>query len=130
PVGGPNAVDPGAHTEEMQTLEPGRYAVVCLIPGEDGKPHMMKGMARIIEVAGPASAAAPARPADVTITLGDYRFALSTPLTAGTHEIEVQNTGPQPHEVQLVRLAPGKSVTDFLTWLEKPGGPPPASLMG
>jgi uncharacterized cupredoxin-like copper-binding protein len=34
----------------MAAGEPGDYALICFIPGRDGKPHIMKGMARRVEV--------------------------------------------------------------------------------
>lgn len=128
--GGPNAVDPGAETSVTQLVEPGHYALVCVIPSPDGKPHMMKGMARILDVTGPAAAAAAAPPTDVTLKLADYSFVTSKPLTAGPHVIRVENAGPQPHEIVLLRLAPGKSAQDFVNWAMKPAGPPPASAVG
>jgi uncharacterized cupredoxin-like copper-binding protein len=128
-VGGPNAVDPGGETQEFQVVEPGNYAMVCVIPGADGKPHMMKGMVRPISVTGTASTAT-APNADVTMTLKDYDFALSGAIKAGERVIKVDNAGPQVHEVVLVKLAPGKSAQDFVAWAMKPEGPPPASARG
>jgi hypothetical protein len=129
-VGGPNAANPGSEVSATQVVEPGHYALLCVIPSPDGKPHMMKGMAKIMDVTGPAAAVAEVPSADVTMTLADYSFTTSKPLTAGTHVIEVENAGPQPHEVVLLKLAPGKSAQDFLTWAMKPAGPPPASAAG
>jgi uncharacterized cupredoxin-like copper-binding protein len=128
--GGPNAIDPGSQTELTQIIEPGRYVLVCFVPGVDGKPHMMRGMHQIMEVTGPAAAAALPSAADITLKLADYSFTTSQPLAAGTHVIEIENAGPQPHELVLVRLAPGKSLPDFLTWVMKPAGPPPGSAIG
>ncbi|HEU4589231.1 MAG TPA: hypothetical protein VFS11_11305 [Gemmatimonadales bacterium] len=128
--GGPNAVDPGSETSVTQIVEPGHYALVCVIPSPDGKPHMMKGMARTLDVTGPAAAAAATPPADVTLKLADYSFITSKPLTAGSHVIRVENAGPQPHEIVLLKLAPGKSAQDFVNWAMKPSGPPPASAIG
>ncbi|MDQ2890690.1 MAG: hypothetical protein M3R65_09120, partial [Gemmatimonadota bacterium] len=78
------------------------------------------------------SAAQVANPpaSDIAITLSDYAFTLSKPVTAGHHVFSVDNSASQPHEVQLVQLAPGKTAADVLRWLEKPGGPPPASAIG
>jgi hypothetical protein len=69
--------------------------------------------------------------AGVTITQADYHFALSSGVTAGTHTIRVINHGTQPHEVVLVKLAPGAAVTDFAAAFE-PGasGPPPGMPVG
>jgi len=129
-TGGPNAADPGTEVSATQIVEPGHYALLCVIPSPDGKPHMMKGMAKILDVTGPAAAAASTPSADATIKLVDYNFVSSKPLTAGTQAIEVENAGPQPHELVLVRLEPGKSVQDFLGWVMKPAGPPPAHAIG
>jgi hypothetical protein len=67
---------------------------------------------------------------DVTMTLDDYGFRLSRPLTRGRHVVRVRNRAAQPHEVFVARLAPGKSAADALAWLEKMQGPPPLEPMG
>ena len=51
-------------------------------------------------------------------------------LTAGKHTIKVLDNGPQEHEVEIVRLAPGKTMKDFGAWAVKKEGPPPASALG
>lgn len=130
-VGGPNATGPGENSNATHNLIAGHYAIVCLIPSADGVPHLAKGMTAPLEVV--ASSGPPARvvPADMTITLTDYGFTLSAPLTAGSHVIQVDNAGPQPHELVLARLAPGKTVKDIERW-EKGGekGLPPVSAIG
>ena len=124
-AGGPNTVDPVDTAEVTETLEPGVYVLFCVIPGPDGIPHVAKGMFRTLVVAG--GAASRAEPATTNVlTLSDYDFRFQTPLTAGTHVIRVDNSGPQVHEVVLAELRPGKSIQDFLAW-EAGGekGPPP-----
>lgn len=64
------------------------------------------------------------------MTLRDYNFTLSAPLTAGRRVIEVRNYGRQPHEIELVRLAPGKSAEDVVRWIEKPEGAAPGLPLG
>jgi hypothetical protein len=128
-VGGPNALTPGDTGSATQRLEPGSYVVVCWIPSPDGTPHIMKGMmhAMVVKAAQAALAPAVAEPtAGLSITLSDYDFALSAPLTAGTHTIRVENGAPQVHEVVITALPPGKSLQDFIAW-EKGGekGPIP-----
>lgn len=128
-VGGPNAVTPGDTGLTTQTLEPGNYVFVCWIPTADGMPHIMKGMMRamVVKAAPAAPTPAAAEPtAGFSITLSDYDFALSAPLTAGTHTIRVENGATQPHEVVITALPPGKSLQDFIAW-EKGGekGPIP-----
>jgi plastocyanin len=130
-VGGPNAVPPGGQANATQVLKPGRYAYLCFVFGADGVIHAAKGMMRPFEVTGAAPAKAELPPADVTITLSDYAFEPSRPLTAGRHTIRVNNVGPQPHELALLRLAPGKTVEDFAIWAEGGmKGPPPAEPIG
>jgi hypothetical protein len=130
-MGGPNPPHPdGGVAEVTQVLAPGNYLLVCFVPGADGLPHVTKGMVRPITVT-PSTAPAAAEPsADVTITLRDYAFDLSKPLTAGKHVIRVESDGSQPHEVVLVKLPPGKTVEDVMKWGEKPNGPPPAEFYG
>jgi hypothetical protein len=131
-VGGPNGIAPGSDANAVTILSPGHYAALCFIPGLDGVPHVMKGMIQPFEVtaaSGAASAELPA--ADVTIKLADYSFEPSKPLTPGRHTIRVENTGPQPHELVLLKLAPGRSVGDFGKWaMEGMKGPPPAMPLG
>jgi len=115
-------------------LPPGNYLILCFIPSPDGTPHVAKGMSRrIVVTAAPAGAVtAPEPKADVTITLNDYGFTTSTPLTAGTHTIRVENSGPQLHELTIERLAPGKTVADFRQWVAggMRGTPPVESVGG
>jgi len=117
--GSPGVVVGGDASNATARLEPGNYFIVCFIPSADGVPHVMKGMVRRLVVRPApltASAPAPAPQADIVVTLSDYSFGLSTPLTAGTHTIRVENAGPQLHEVGIERLAPGKTIADWQQW--------------
>lgn len=129
--GGPNAVEPGAELASVQNLEPGRYAMVCIIPSPDGVLHLMKGMVGEFEVV-EAEGAGPAEvEADLTMELVDYGFQLSSPLTSGEHTMRVVNSGVQFHEVVIARLNPGKSSSDFMAWGESGfQGPPPVTFVG
>jgi hypothetical protein len=115
--GGPGNVVAGDSAIVTTNLAPGNYLVLCYIPSPNGKPHILKGMYKRLVVAPARNTAVAAEPqADVTVTLSDYTFALSAPLTAGTHVIRVENTGPQLHELTLERLRPGKTLADFQRW--------------
>jgi len=127
--GGPNASAPGVDAISLVNLEAGKYAVVCFIPGPDGKPHIMKGMVKELIVAGePVKTAMPK--VDVEAKLTDYDFVFSTPIKAGRQTIRFVNDAGQPHEAFIARLAPGAKAADFLEWLSKMDGPPPAMPMG
>ena len=130
-VGGPNTPAPGATAVASVELEPGRHAVLCFIPSPDGKPHVMKGMAReIVVVPAPRKGARPASGAVTTMTLSDYDFTLSEPLRAGKQQIRVRNVATQSHEVLLVKLEAGRTIADIVQWVEKPQGPPPGLPLG
>lgn len=134
-VGGPNPAVPGGSVEATLNLEPGNYAFLCFInsPGNP-MPHMAKGMMGSITVEAGAAGVQQAGmlSSDVTIRLNDYKFDFSSPLTAGKHVINVVNDASQPHEVVLVKLAPGKKVADVADWVDKDllKGPPPSAPVG
>jgi uncharacterized cupredoxin-like copper-binding protein len=130
-VGGPNGIGPGQEATSIASLAPGTYALVCLIPSPDGVSHLMKGMIQPFEVSGGGAEAALPVASD-TVRLGDYSFESARPITAGQHTFLVTNGGQQPHELVLLRLAPGKTVKDFGVWATTGGmkGPPPALPLG
>src|SRR5207237_787430 len=111
-VGGPNAPDPSASSDAAFNLTPGDYAVLCLVDIPDHVPHFAKGMVHPLTVVAASGPAAPEPTADATVTLSDYSFAVKAPLTAGKHTVKVTNNGPQLHELELIRLEPGKTVKD------------------
>lgn len=138
-AGGPNAPVPNGSSVAVVDFVPGTYALICVIPGADGVPHVMKGMAHTFTVvAAPsvrgersvASSATVTRAPDATITLSDYAFAVSRPLGHGHHVIRVRNTAAQSHEVFIARLADGKTPEDVIKWVEKPQGESPLFPIG
>ena len=129
-VGGPNAAAPGGGVSEgTLDLAPGNYAALCFVPGPDGMPHVMKGMMHPLTVV-PSSEVRAMPEADVTLTLADYSFSPSAPLTSGKHVIKLVNAAQQTHELVLVKLGPGKTPQDLLQWVEKQDGPPPGTPIG
>jgi uncharacterized cupredoxin-like copper-binding protein len=128
-VGGPNAPAPGGASNATVSLTVGNYVIGCLIPSADGVRHLMKGMVRsLIVVESPMPTPDPV--GNVTMTLHDYSFALTQPLTPGRHLIEVRNNGRQPHEIELVQLAPGNTAAEVLAWVHEPMGSPPGLPLG
>ena len=126
--GGANAPNPGEESNATLNLVPGNYALICFVD-IGGPPHFAKGMVRALRVV-PSKRPASNPAASVTMTLYDYNFKLSGPIRSGTRTIRVRNAGKQHHEIELVQLAPGKSIKEFLDWLGKPEGPPPGKGMG
>ncbi|HEX7981376.1 MAG TPA: hypothetical protein VF461_22390 [Gemmatimonadaceae bacterium] len=134
-VGGPNSPMPGGESSATLDLEPGKYVMVCVIPAmTDGQPHHMKGMVKEITVVArkgveqAGKAVAPA--ADVTMTLDDYSFNTSAPITTATKTIRIKNAAAQSHEVVIMKLDAGVTPEQFLQALEKPQGPPPGKILG
>jgi hypothetical protein len=68
--------------------------------------------------------------ADITVRLVDYAFDYSTPLTAGSHTLRVENGAQQPHEIALIRLSPGKTLGDLMAWAEAYAGSMPGEILG
>ncbi|HVX41781.1 MAG TPA: hypothetical protein VHB25_19630 [Gemmatimonadaceae bacterium] len=129
-VGGPNAPDPGKTSNATINLETGNYAIICLVDIPDHVPHFAKGMIRPLTVVASKGPGLAEPTPDVTVTLSDYKFDVQGALSAGTHTVKVQNAGPQPHEVEVMRLAPGKTLKDLGAWMDKPNGPPPGEGLG
>jgi hypothetical protein len=130
-AGGPNTPGLGGEAIAIVRLAAGRYAMICVIPSKDGKPHVMKGMAKEIVVTPSVSNTVNANMrVSSTMTLFDYAFQLSQPLAAGRQTIRVKNTAAQPHEVVFLKLQPGKKPADVLAWMEKMEGPPPGAPVG
>lgn len=130
-VGGPNSPIPGAPvtSETALQLEPGNYAMICVIPSPDGKPHIAKGMSKPFTVV-PSSEPTALPVADLNVTLTDYAFSLPDSIGAGKHVLKVEVNAAQPHEIFVARLADGKSPEDLVRWVEKMDGPPPATPVG
>jgi hypothetical protein len=129
-VGGPNAPNPSQQSNATFDIQPGNYVVLCVVDIPGGIPHVAKGMFKPLTVTASTAPAAKAPTPDVTIGLKEYAFEVSTPITAGSHTIEVRNTGAQDHEIEVIKLEPGKTPDDFGKWMAKPEGPPPASAIG
>jgi hypothetical protein len=128
-VGGPNAPAPGVESNATIMLEPGNYALVCFVD-LDGPPHFMKGMLQGLRVVPAPGPVAPKPKPDVTVTLLDYSYKISSPIQKGLRTIRVTNEGAQHHEIELVKLAPGATVSDFMKWIAKMEGPPPGKPLG
>ena len=120
--GGVNSVMPDDEAVVVIELDPGDYVLICGIPDERGRPHVVHGMTKSLLVAEPAASSNGAPTPDVTISMKEFSYAFDRPLTEGDRMVLVRNDGRQAHEVLLLALAPGASVLDFLEFY-KPGTP-------
>ena len=129
PVGGPALTDPGATGQVTLNLDPGAYALLCFVMDEEGIPHLAMGMARPLTLTGDAAPGAEPQ-ADLTVSMADFQYAMPTEVEAGPQTWEIVNDGPQPHELVLHKLAPGKTVEDVLAFIHQPEGEPPFTNAG
>ncbi len=128
-VGGVNAPAPGDSANATVSLTPGTYVMMCFVE-TNHQPHFMKGMVYPFKVVSRGKPANVTPAADLALTLFDYGFKWSEPVTAGRHIIHVVSAGTQHHEVEIVWLAPGKTPADLLSWIESHNGPPPGKPLG
>ncbi len=131
-LGGPAGTPAAQEHLSATVLTPGHYAVMCRVASPDGVIHLTKGMIREFDVVAEGGDPEGSLPAATdTVRLNDYGFVSHRPLTTGHHAILVENDGPQPHELVMLKLAPGKSPVDFATWgLAGRHGPPPGMPIG
>ncbi len=128
--GGVNPPMPGADTRATLMIEPGNYAVACVVDVPDHVPHMMKGMITGLTVTPSSTPSAQAPESDLTVSMVDFGFAPSAPFTAGHHVVKVVNNGAQSHEMEVVQLAPGKTMDDLAKWGQTYAGPLPGTSLG
>jgi hypothetical protein len=125
-LGGPNAVSPGDSTTAFLVVEPGSYALICWIPDSVGTLHAARGMISALTVSG-TTAGAPVEPLpDVVMREDGYHIDMASALKGGTHTVRVDNDGPQEHDIEIVRLLPGKTAAQALDWLDDPARRAPA----
>src|SRR5205085_5570583 len=97
--------------EAWANLTPGSYTVLSFgSADENSPPDFVQGMIRPFTVkTGTAPEAAPPKTAGKVI-LADYNFLGPDSLSAGATTLEVNNGGPQTHEMYVVKLNNGVTV--------------------
>jgi hypothetical protein len=131
--GGPNAVAPGDTTSVTMFLPAGSYVVGCFVTSPDGKTHFAKGMMGSFDVvAASDSGAAPA--SDASIVLSTYNITMPgapATLKPGARTFLVRNSAKEAHDVVVLRVLPGHTVAQALSWFAKlPPGAPAAVPVG
>lgn len=114
-AGGVATLQPGASATAYTVLDPGRYALVCLVGPQYGagetRTHGARGMVRSITVR--EARTGWNLPVGDTIIASDFRF-VAPDITHGPVTLIGSNTGAQPHEWQLIRFRKGKSFQDLI----------------
>ena len=140
PRGGVGQLAPGESASITDSFAPGNYALLCFVPDiADGVPHLAKGMAALITIAGDQNDA-DIPEADFTVSgvdSGDgssYGFEGVTSVDAGEVTVRFRNGGSELHEANLFKLAPGFTVEQLVGALTAegppPAGPPPFTPVG
>lgn len=130
-VGGPGVIAPGSRSARVTlNLSVGLHVLICFVPSADGVPHFAKGMLKPLQVVAATGQPASAPTANGTIILKDFAFVLPSNIQAGAQTWNITNEGPQPHEMILFRMAPGKGAADALAAVEGGSGPPPFTTLG
>jgi hypothetical protein len=129
--GGPNAVAPGDTTSVSMFLPAGEYVVGCFVPSRDGTLHFMKGMMGSFDVVAAADTGAPPR-SDERIMLSTYGIAMpGAAPKPGMRTFVVRNTAKETHDVVILKVLPGHTIAQALTWFAKlPPGAPAAVPVG
>jgi hypothetical protein len=131
-TGGISAVKPGQSQDITLNLAEGQYVALCFLAGKDNVPHTEKGMIDYFKVTGPSNVGQVSAPkADIEVVLKDFTFGLPGTIKSGPLTYKVTNEGPQPHEMVIMKLAPGKTLEDVKAALQsQSSGPPPADFVG
>ena len=125
-MGGPNVTPPGQSSEVILNLPAGQYVALDPSPGKDGVRLYAKGMITSFMVTASASSAQPAAPtANGQVTLKSFSIGVPSTVSAGAVTWQVMNTGQEPYEFDVVKLAPGKTAQDVKAFLAHPSGQPP-----
>lgn len=128
-AGGVGLAAPNHHEQAVLDLTEGQYVMLCFVSGEDGVPHVDKGMLKPFEVVARKSQAVVQEPeSDVSIVMKDFRFEMPAEIKAGRLTWKVTNQGPSPHEVFIVKLLPGKTLDDFMAFMQTYEGEPPVEV--
>jgi hypothetical protein len=109
-AGGPHAL-PGETRSAVIELTAGEWVLWAESPGAPQAPVP-------VTVSGDAPADQPAVSADLRIEMSEYTFTFPTPLTAGSHVIELANVGEQPHFIGMVRVPEGTTLDDVMALYE------------
>lgn len=130
-MGGANTVPPGKNQEVVLQLPAGQYVVLDATPAKDGVRDYLKGQIGTIAVTGSSNVGQVQAPtASGEVILKDFSFVLSGTISSGPITLKVTNQGLQPHEMDVYKLAPGKTEKDVLLFLKNHVGSPPFQYIG
>jgi hypothetical protein len=129
-AGGAGALAPGGKEEYTFTIAPGSYVVLCGHRGDDGVTHAEKGAFAALQVDAGKSTLRPPQ-ADRSVTLRDHGFQLTAPVEGGRSTWHLRNTGSEPHQMLIVKLADSGGEYPERAWFNHGArGPRPGQAAG
>jgi hypothetical protein len=135
-AGTPGVLGPKQKTTTLTKIPAGTYGIVCFVAAPDGSPHAAHGMYKIFTVAGKSKFKPPTDGvADVSMT--DTAITVPSGEAPRSVTLKVTNTGTKPHDLQLVKLAAGKTLDEAKAYFDQlintgkaPEGDAPGALVG
>jgi hypothetical protein len=113
---GVDVVSPGDTAVITVFFPAGEYAVSCFVKSGDGALHVVKGMVGSFDVIA-ARDTGVAPKVDGVVTLTRDRVGVhGAALTSGVRTLRVVSNNPHPQDFQILKLLPGRSAQDALTW--------------
>ncbi len=129
-VGGPDTIAPGYGQVATLHLAVGEYVLLCFVQGQDGVAHVDKGMIHFFTVSS-TKGQETAPQVDGVVTMKEFSYTLPQILTRSRLlTLQVSNLGTEPHEINIIKFAQGKSVQNVQTFFRSPSGAPPFEELG
>lgn len=122
--------DAGVSGKASLNIPAGSYVFYCLIPSPDGVSHANKGIVKQMNVSEGSEGALAEADSERTFVATDFAFDKNFSAEAGDNVFRLRNDGRQLHEINLVEMAPDKTMDDLLAWHRQSQGPPPARFLG
>ena len=128
--GGTGGTSAGSSSEAdaLVDVQEGTYAIICFLPDAKGTPHLVNGMFDTFEV-GPAKGSPQEQPtADATVKGVNFAYTGDNPPGHGIVQF-TNESADKPHEANILKLAPGKTIDDAAKW-DGTGEPPYTAVGG
>ena len=112
-------VTAGAGESAAYTIDllPGSYTLFSFGGVESGEPDFAKGMVATLTVTEVSTNHVSPPTADLRTEMIDFSYIIEGTPSSGPQIVEVTNTGMEPHEVALVKLADAATVQDALDFM-------------
>lgn len=102
--------DAGVSGKASLNIPAGSYVFYCLIPSPDGVSHANKGIVKQMNVSEGSEGALAEADSERTFVATDFAFDKNFSAEAGDNVFRLRNDGRQLHEINLVEMAPDKTM--------------------